>query len=61
MARILAEKAADHGSLIGTSNLMSSLKFGIYVPIAMPLLVPLIEVICRYIYAKFTTPHLNNE
>lgn len=57
-ARMLAEKAADHGSLIGTTDLMWSLKFGIYIPIAMPLMIPLVEVVLRYLWAKFKSRHI---
>ena len=52
-ARILAEKSAKHESLLGMTDLTPYLKIGIYVPIAMPFVFPVLEVIIAYCYYKF--------
>uniref|UniRef100_A0A914Z3H8 Uncharacterized protein n=1 Tax=Panagrolaimus superbus TaxID=310955 RepID=A0A914Z3H8_9BILA len=61
VARLLAERAADHSSLIGTGDLTSSLKIGIYVPIGMPLLLPVIEVLLRYSWGRYKNRHIKVE
>lgn len=61
VARLLAERAADHSSLIGTGDLTSSLKIGIYVPIGMPLLLPIVEVLIRYFWGQYKNRHIKND
>uniref|UniRef100_A0A7E4VLD8 GPI transamidase component n=1 Tax=Panagrellus redivivus TaxID=6233 RepID=A0A7E4VLD8_PANRE len=43
-ARLLAERAADHGSLLGTSDLTPFLKLGVYLPVCMPVMFPVVDV-----------------
>ena len=50
--RILAEKSAKHESLLGMTDLTPYLKIGIYVPIVMPFVFPVVEVIIGYLYYK---------
>uniref|UniRef100_A0AC34GS22 Uncharacterized protein n=1 Tax=Panagrolaimus sp. ES5 TaxID=591445 RepID=A0AC34GS22_9BILA len=61
VARLLAERAADHSSLIGTGDLTSSLKIGIYVPIGMPLMLPIVEVLIRYFWGRYKNRHIKVE
>ncbi|KAE9551656.1 hypothetical protein FO519_005126 [Halicephalobus sp. NKZ332] len=57
-ARILAEKSAKHESLLGMTDLTPYLKIGIYVPISMPFVFPIVEVILAFFYYKLKVDFL---
>lgn len=51
-ARILAEKAAKHETLLGMTDLTPYLKLGIYIPIGMPFVFPIFEIVLAFFYRK---------
>ena len=61
VARLLAERAADHSSLIGTGDLTINLKLGIYAIIAMPLLLPIVGVVFEYLHSRFRSKHIKTD
>lgn len=50
--RLIAEKLAKHETLLGMFDLTTYFKFGLYVPIFMPFVHPIIEVIFSMFYYK---------